>query len=181
MFCGYASPIPMFGKAFAGSDVYTVDDMPPIDVLVLTHDHYDHLDYQTVVKLNAKVKQVVTSLGVGEHLEHWGIAPEKITELDWWETATLPESITITAAPARHFSGRGITRAKTLWSSFILTIHGYQIYIGGDSGYGKHFKEIGERYIKFDLALLESGQYGVGWPNIHMQPRCCSDSIMLPY
>jgi L-ascorbate metabolism protein UlaG (beta-lactamase superfamily) len=113
----------------------------------------------------------VTSLGVGEHLEAWGVPPEKITELDWWESASITNDIEFTATPARHFSGRSFVRGKTLWSAFVLKIHGFQLFLGGDSGYEEHFKEIGKRFSEFDIALLECGQYGVNWPYIHMLPE----------
>jgi L-ascorbate metabolism protein UlaG (beta-lactamase superfamily) len=118
-----------------------------------------------------KVKKVVTSLGVGEHLEHWGFAPEIITELDWWQTTTIDNDINITATLARHFSGRGIKRATSLWSSFVLNLNGYRLFLGGDSGYGTHFKTIGEKFGPFDLAILENGQYGHNWPTIHTMPE----------
>ncbi len=168
---GYASPVSFFGKSFKGSDVYNVDDFPSIDILLLSHDHYDHLDYETITKLSPKIKKIYTGLGVGEHLEHWGISPEIITEFDWWEGAKVSDNIELTATPARHFSGRSFTRAKTLWTSFALKINGYNIFIGGDSGYDAHFKAIGDKYGPFDIALLESGQYNKDWPNIHMQPE----------
>jgi L-ascorbate metabolism protein UlaG (beta-lactamase superfamily) len=158
-------------KAFAGTDVYGVKDMPNIDVLLLTHDHYDHLDYRTIRQLRPKVRQFYTSLGVGEHLEYWGVDPKKITELDWWETKDAAPGVSFTATPARHFSGRSLTRGQTLWSSFVLKIYGYSLFLGGDSGYEQHFKVIGETYGPFDIAMLESGQYGKHWPYIHMFPE----------
>ncbi len=171
VFSGYASPVPIFGKSFIGSEAYKPVDFPELDLLVLTHDHYDHLDYKTLLQFKDKVKHIVTSLGVGAHLEYWGFPPAQITELDWWQSAEINPEVTLTATPARHFSGRGVVRAKTLWSSFVLDIHGYRIFLGGDSGYGKHFKEIGKQFGSFDLALLECGQYNPYWPYIHMQPE----------
>lgn len=171
VFSGNASPVSFFGKSFPGADVYSVDDMPPIDLLVLSHDHYDHLDYPTITKLIPKVKKFYTALGVGAHLERWGVPADRIVELDWWENKSISADIALTAVPARHFSGRGLTRGKTLWSAFVLNLHGYNLYLGGDSGYGKHFREIGDKYGPFDLAILECGQYGKDWPNIHMFPE----------
>lgn len=171
VFSGNASPISLFAKAFPGTDTYAVEDFPPIDMLILTHDHYDHLDYQTIGKIDAKVKKIYTSLGVGAHLEHWGISPDKITEFDWWESHKIADDIEMTATPARHFSGRSFTRGKTLWSSFVLKIHGYNIFVGGDSGYDSSFAKIGEKYGPFDIAMLETGQYGAEWPYIHMLPE----------
>ncbi len=113
VFSGNASPVSFFGKSFPGSDNYSVEDFPAIDLLILTHDHYDHLDFQTILKLKDKVKTIVTSLGVGEHLEYWGLPKDKMVELDWWQNHLFDATISITATPARHFSGRGITRGKT--------------------------------------------------------------------
>ena len=171
VFSGNASPFRFFGKAFEGADTYNAEDFPNIDLLVLTHDHYDHLDWPSIKKLNPNVKQVITSLGVGSHLEYWGMAPEKIRELDWWDAAEVSKKVKITATPARHFSGRDFRRAKTLWSSFVLEIQGYRIFIGADSGYDGSFKKISRHFGRFDLAFLECGQYGKYWPQIHMFPE----------
>jgi len=171
VFSGNASPVSFFGKSFPGSDVYQVPDFGEIDLLLITHDHYDHLDYRTITQFIPKVKAFGTALGVGSHLEHWGVPAARITEFDWWDTRTIANDINLTAAPARHFSGRGLTRNKTLWTSFVLKIHGYTIYIGGDSGYDTHFKTIGDRYGPFDIVMLETGQYGDEWPYIHMFPE----------
>jgi L-ascorbate metabolism protein UlaG (beta-lactamase superfamily) len=168
---GNASPFSFGIKSFAGSDVYSVDDFPVIDILVLTHDHYDHLDDRTLLKLKPKVKQVCASLGVGSHLVYWGFDEDIITELDWWESKQFPGSIGLTAAPARHFSGRSLNRNKTLWSSFVLNAPGYRLYLGGDSGYDSHFKVVGEKFGPFDIAILECGQYNLQWPQIHMMPE----------
>lgn len=168
---GTAAPFSSFGKAFNGSDVYGPEDFPEIDVLLITHDHYDHLDFKTVLKLVPRVKKIVTPIGVGSHLEYWGIASEKIIELDWWEESITGPQIKFTAAPSRHFSGRMFARAKTLWASFVLEIYDQRLYLGGDSGYGSHFIEIAKRFPRFDLAILDCGQYGKGWPLIHMIPE----------
>ncbi|HYG14500.1 MAG TPA: MBL fold metallo-hydrolase [Bacteroidia bacterium] len=167
---GNAAPFSFMVKAFKGVDIYTVDDFPEIDYLILTHDHYDHLDYKTIIKLKNKVKTVCCSLGTGAHLEYWGYDGTLINEFDWWDTKTFGDT-TFTAAPARHFSGRGLKRAQSLWVSFILKTGGYSLYLGGDSGYGTHFKEIGSKYGPFDIALLETGQYNTSWPYIHMMPE----------
>jgi len=172
VFSGYASPFKIrSAKNFAGSNVYCVDDMPPIDVLLITHDHYDHLDYTTLLKLQAKTKHIVTSLGVGAHFEYWGIPNTMVTELDWHQSTQLPGDIELTAEPARHFSGRSFTRSKTLWSSFVLKAPGYTLYLGADSGYDTHFKTIGQKHGPFDIAILECGQYNEMWHNIHMMPE----------
>jgi L-ascorbate metabolism protein UlaG (beta-lactamase superfamily) len=185
VFSGNASPVSYFAKAFPGTDVYGVKDLPEIDLVLLTHDHYDHLDFKTIRQLIPKARHFCTSLGVGAHLESWGIPTENITELDWWETWTIPAAgqrkagaITLTATPARHFSGRGIKRGHTLWSSFVLkttadsaATPAYSLFLGGDSGYEQHFKAIGDKFGPFDIAILECGQYGKNWPYIHMLPE----------
>lgn len=170
VFSGNASPVSFTTKAYAGSDVYTPEDMPAIDYLFITHDHWDHLDYPTMRRLRNKVKKVVCGLGVGAHLERWGYAPESIIEQDWYESFKPKAGWEIHTLPARHFSGRGIKRNQTLWVSFALILPVARIYMGGDSGYGKHFLDIGERYGPFDLAILENGQYDVRWKYIHMLP-----------
>lgn len=171
VFSGNASPVSFMLPAFKGSNTYGVADMPHIDVLVITHDHYDHLDYKTVRQLHKKVSHVICSIGVAAHLIYWGYNAANITELYWGESATVGNNLNFTAASARHFSGRGLVRNKSLWSSFILSSDNYKIYIGGDSGYDKHFKEIGETYGPFDLAILECGQYNHAWKYIHMLPE----------
>ena len=171
VFSGHASPVALFGKAFPGTNVYRAADMPPIDLLIITHDHYDHLDYETLVALRDKVKRVVTSLGVGAHLERWGYDPTRITELDWDESVDVSEGFSVTAVPARHFSGRSFARGRTLWSAFVVDLNAQRLFLGGDSGYGPHFAKIGREHGPFDFALLECGQYGRDWPNIHMFPN----------
>lgn len=168
---GYAAPFESMNKAFMGSDWYKAENIPDIDYLFISHDHYDHLDYETIIKLKDRVKQVICPLGVGSHFEHWGFEKEKITELDWYEKAETNSEWEIYATPARHYSGRGLKRNKTLWASFVLNTAKKTIYIGGDSGYDTHFKEIGNKYGPFDLAILELGQYHENWKFIHMLPE----------
>lgn len=171
VFSGHASPISLFVKAFDGADVYGVEDMPFIDMLIITHDHYDHLDYDTVLGLKEKIGHIYTTLGVGAHLDLWGFDHQKISEFDWWQTKQISEATKITATPARHFSGRDFDRSKTLWASFVLEIGSYRLFIGGDSGYDEQFKVIGEKFGSFDIAFLECGQYNKDWPFIHMFPE----------
>jgi L-ascorbate metabolism protein UlaG (beta-lactamase superfamily) len=166
-----ASPVGFFGKPFRGSDIYSFEHFPVIDLLLITHDHYDHLSYPTILKLREKIKKAVVPLGVGEHLEYWGISPDLITELDWWETCQIAENVSVTATPSRHFSGRGIVRNKSLWTSYALSFCGLKLFVGGDSGYDAQFAKIGELFGPFDLAMLENGQYGDSWPHIHMLPE----------
>jgi L-ascorbate metabolism protein UlaG (beta-lactamase superfamily) len=171
VFSGNASPVSFFAKAFPGSNTYGVDDMPAtLEAVLITHDHYDHLDYKTILRLKDRTNHFYTSLGVGAHLESWGIEPGRITELDWWESCNIGD-MSLTATPARHFSGRFLKRGGTIWSSFVLKAAGYSLFLGGDSGYEQHFKAIGDRFGPFDLAILECGQYGHNWPDIHMLPE----------
>lgn len=168
---GYASPVSFTTKSYKGTDGYSVDDIPAIDYLFITHDHWDHLDYATVSALQPRVKHVITGLGTGAHLERWGYDPQQISEKDWYEELALDTGFTVRALPARHFSGRGFTRDQSLWTSFALKTPGMHIYIGGDSGYDTHFAEIGEKYGPFDLAILECGQYNLYWKYIHLMPE----------
>ena len=171
VFSNHASPVPFTVRAFQGSNVYSVKDLPGIDILIITHNHYDHLDARTIRRLRHRVKAVYTSLGVGRTLAHYGLPARLITEMDWWERKEIAPGASLTATPARHFSGRGLRRDGSFWSSFVYENNGRKIFIGGDSGYGPHFKEIGERSGPFDIAILESGQYNTQWPNIHMNPE----------
>jgi len=166
-----ASPLYGTNNSFKGADIYTYDSIPKVDVLILTHDHYDHLDYTTFKKVKDKVTKIICPLGVGEHLEYWGFPKENITELDWYENFSLVDSIKITATPSRHFSGRSFKRNTTLWASYVLQTKNLKLYLGGDSGYDTHFKEIGEKFGPFDLAILENGQYDHKWKYIHMLPE----------
>lgn len=171
VFSGNASPLPGTNLSFNGSDIYSTDDIPPIDYLLITHDHYDHLDYETVIKLKEKVGKVICGLGVGQHFEYWGYPKDKIIEKNWYQTVELTNDLLIHTEPTRHFSGRGFSRNSTLWMSFVLESPTKKIYIGGDSGYGKHFAQIGERHGPVDLAILDNGQYNKAWQAIHMLPE----------
>lgn len=170
VFC-MASPVSFVNKPFKGTDIYKPEDMPDIDYLVISHDHWDHLDYQTVIRLKDRIRKVICPLGVGEHFEYWGFDKGNIIELDWYESALPDETFTVRCLPARHFSGRGLTSNKTLWASFLLETPSYKVYMGGDSGYDTHFEEIGNQYPDIDLAILENGQYNEGWRNIHTMPQ----------
>ncbi|NCI47126.1 MBL fold metallo-hydrolase [Sediminibacterium sp. WSJ-3] len=171
VFSGHASPVRFTTGSYKGSDNYTPQDMPGIDYLVITHDHWDHLDRATVAALQPKVQRVITGIGTGAHLERWGYAPAVITELDWQQSYMPQQGFTFISLPARHFSGRGFTRDQSLWMSFAFLTPSYRLYLGGDSGYDTHFAAIGEQYGPFDLAILECGQYNLSWPYIHMQPE----------
>lgn len=171
VFNTYASPVFFVNRAFAGTNQYSADDMPEIDYLLISHDHWDHLDYDTVTALRSKVNQVVCGLGVGAYLEQWGYEQSLIHEADWFGTLELDKDFVIHVLPARHFSGRMLTPNKTLWVGYALITPDRRVFYSGDGGYGPHFKQIGERLKGFDLAIMENGQYDARWPNIHMMPE----------
>jgi L-ascorbate metabolism protein UlaG (beta-lactamase superfamily) len=168
---GSASPIRFTTKSFKGTDVYTTDDIPAIDYLFLSHDHWDHLDHDSIIQLKPKIGKVICGLGVAEHLEQWGYDSAIIIEKDWNEEIVLDKGFVVHTLPARHFSGRGFKRNQSLWMSYALTTPHRKIYIGGDSGYDTHFATIGNMYGPFDLAILECGQYNKNWKYIHMMPE----------
>ncbi len=170
VFSENASPVPMTNVAFAGANIYTADDIPDIDYLLITHDHWDHFDYPTIMALQDKIDHVVTPLGVGSYLKQWGFDSNKIFQGDWF-TSTEEQDLTIHVLPAQHFSGRLLVRNRTLWGSFAIITPQHKIYFGGDSGYGPHFKQIAEKLGHFDIAILEDGQYNEAWPHIHMTPE----------
>jgi L-ascorbate metabolism protein UlaG (beta-lactamase superfamily) len=165
------SPIPGGTKAFKGTDIYKPADIPAIDYLFLTHDHWDHLDYKTVLALKPKVGKIICALGIGAHLERWGFAKNEFIETDWNEFIQLDNGFTINTTPARHFSGRTFKRNKAIWISCVFTTPNHNIFIGGDSGYDTHFAEIGNKFGPFDIAILENGQYNKSWKYIHMMPE----------
>jgi L-ascorbate metabolism protein UlaG (beta-lactamase superfamily) len=171
VFSGHASPVSTSTRSFNGADVYTVADMPPIDFLFITHDHYDHLCHKTVAALRTRVTTVVTGLGVGAHLQRWGYSSSNIIERDWNEQVDLGDGFLVTYAPSRHFSGRGFKRNISLWTSFVLQTPDRKLYLGGDSGYDSHFAAIGAQHGPFDLVILENGQYNEYWKYIHMMPE----------
>ncbi len=164
------SPVSFINRMFKGTDFYKPKMMPDIDYLVITHDHWDHLDHQTVTELRPRVGRVVTGLGVGEHFEYWKYSAEKLTELDWWESESLGNGFEVTATPARHFSGRTLNQNKTLWASFVFKTPKRTVWIGGDTGYGPHFAKIGQKFPGIDLAIIENGQYNEAWAQIHTLP-----------
>ena len=166
-----ASPVSFVNKPFEGTELYQPDDMPDIDYLVISHDHWDHLDYHTVKRLKDRIETVICPLGVGEHFDYWGFDKDRIVELDWNEDARLDPGFMIHCLPARHFSGRGLTANQSLWASFLLETPSQKIYISGDGGYDTHYAEIGERFSDIDLAILENGQYDKEWSLIHLMPQ----------
>jgi L-ascorbate metabolism protein UlaG (beta-lactamase superfamily) len=152
-------------------------DLPPLDAIIVSHDHYDHLDKKTIKFFAGSPVPFYCSLGVGQHLKKWGIAKDHITEMDWGDSIMITPDLVITATPSRHFSGRGIiNRNETLWSSFVIKGTNHNIFFGADSGYFPGFKDIGETYGPFDLTILEIGAYGKYWPDIHMGPDHASNA-----
>ncbi len=167
-----ASPLSFAGpKRFQPVPV-PISGLPPLDAVIVSHDHYDHLDYPTILELAKLEVPFVTSLGVGAHLESWGVAPERITELDWWESVELAATgLTITAGPSQHFSGRGLSSRNTsLWSSFTVRGPKHSFFFSGDTGPTPEFADIRERLGPFDLVMLEVGAFHPAWGDIHLGP-----------
>jgi len=155
--------------------------LPTVDAVVISHDHYDHLDYPTICELARSDVPFVTSLGVGAHLEAWGVPPERITELDWWESHTLPgKDLTVTAAPSQHFSGRGLKdRNATLWSSLVIRSRRHAVFFSGDTGLTSEYATIRERLGPFDLVMLEVGAFHPSWGHIHLGPENALEALEL--
>ena len=147
------------------------EKLPALAAVLISHDHYDHLDYETIRKIKGKVGHFYVPLGIGPHLRRWGVAPERITEMNWGDSAQLP-GLLLRCTPSRHFSGRGLgNQNSTLWCSWVMQAATKRIFYTGDGGYGPHFAAIGKAYGPFDLALVECGQYNEGWAEIHMRPE----------
>ncbi|OCX52731.1 MBL fold metallo-hydrolase [Mucilaginibacter sp. PPCGB 2223] len=174
-----ASPFQFMGpKRFFPAPI-ALDKLPHLDAIIISHDHYDHLDQQVIVALATKGTPIYTSLGVGAILQKWGISQTHITEMDWWQTADLGDGITLTSAPARHFSGRSLfNRNQTLWASFGIKGPVHNVYYGADSGMHPLFNEIGERLGPFDLAMLEVGAADPMWADIHMGPANATNAML---
>jgi L-ascorbate metabolism protein UlaG (beta-lactamase superfamily) len=154
-----------------------LSELPKLDAVLLSHDHYDHLDKHAIKHFAGTTIPFFCSLGVGQYLEKWGINPNYITEVDWGDSVMIDNDIVLTATPARHFSGRGIFgRNETLWSSFVIRGPKHNIFFGADSGWFPGFKEIGDTFGPFDLTMLEIGAYGKNWPDIHMGPYHASNA-----
>lgn len=175
-------PASLMLKPFSGTDIYSPGDMPEIDYLIITHEHWDHLDYATLRDLRPKVKHAVCPLGVGEYLEYWKYDPSIITEMDWAEslrTQTAMQTETITCLPSRHFSNRLLRgRNQTLWAAFMVEVGARKVYIGGDGGYDGRFRQAHEQFGKIDLAVMENGQYNSNWAYIHMLPKDLEQAIL---
>lgn len=171
VFSERASPIQWAGpKRFHPAPI-TANSLPYIDIVIISHDHYDHLDKATIKAIDEKVGVFVTPLKVGDRLQSWGISREKIIQLDWWQSVLL-NNIELVSTPSQHFSGRGLLdRNQTLWSSWVILGSKHRIFFSGDSGYFSGFKSIGERYGPFDFTLMEAGAYNSLWSDIHMMPE----------
>jgi L-ascorbate metabolism protein UlaG (beta-lactamase superfamily) len=167
-----ASPSTLVGpKRFQPVPV-ALREMPPVDVVAISHDHYDHLDYPTLRTLAKSSVPFVVSLGLGAHLEYWGVHADRITELDWWESYTVPNSgVVLTAAPSQHFSGRGLKdRNATLWSSFSARSPNHSVFFSGDTGLTTEYRSIREKLGPFDVVMLEVGAFYPAWGDIHLGP-----------
>ena len=174
-------PASVMMKPFKGTDIYSPEDLPDIDVLIITHEHWDHLDYATLRDLRPKVAHVVCPLGVGEYLEYWKYDKTIITEMDWYEKSPITNDKLpmITCLPTRHFSNRLLGgRNQTLWAAFMVEDGGRKVYVGGDGGYDGRFKRVREQFGQVDLALLENGQYNNDWPLIHSTPEGLEQAIL---
>jgi L-ascorbate metabolism protein UlaG (beta-lactamase superfamily) len=185
VFAERASPVQWIGPKRFHAPPIALDDLPPLRGVILSHDHYDHLDRDTVVQLAKTTEVFLTPLGVGDRLIAWGVDPRKVRQFDWWEGTTI-DGVRFTATPAQHFSGRGMFDGdKTLWASWAIvdgasvdgaSVDGgggdaLRLFFSGDTGYFDGFKEIGRRFGPFDVTLLETGAYDAQWPYVHMQPE----------
>ena len=173
-------PATLMMKPFAGTDIYRPEDLPDIDVLIITHEHWDHMEYATLRDIRERVNTVICPLGIADYLRYWGYADEIITEMDWYEQYPISNiQSSITCLPSRHFSNRLLgKRNQTLWASFMVEAGGRKVYIGGDGGYDKRFREIHEQFDSIDLAFLENGQYNANWKYIHTTPEDLEKVIM---
>ena len=171
VFSEMISPVSWVGSKRFSHPPVSVAQLPEIDILILSHDHYDHLDYDVICQIDPKVKQYVVPLGVENHLKRWKVKAEKITNMAWWEETEI-NGLTIACTPAQHFSGRKLVdNMTTLWCSWVLKDDYHKIFENGDSGFAPHFEKIHEKYGDFDFALMECGQYDVQWPKVHMFPE----------
>jgi len=166
-----ASPVSWAGPKRFHAPPVALEDVPPIEGLILSHDHYDHLDVPTIEALRDRVQRYFVPLGVGQRLRDWGIPADRIEEFDWWQERKWGD-VVLTAAPAQHFSGRTLwDRNRTLWASWMIRSGEEKIFYSGDSGYFSGFKEIGSRLGSIDIALMENGAYDSYWPTVHMSPE----------
>lgn len=171
VFSERASPVQFFGPKRFHAPPIALDELPPIRGVLLSHDHYDHLDKAAIKALARKTEVFLAPLGVGDRLTAWGVPNEKVRQFDWWQGVEI-DGLQLTFAPTQHFSGRGLRDGnRTLWGSWVIADGDKRLYFSGDSGYFDGFKEIGRRFGPFDLTLLETGAYNTQWPYVHMQPK----------
>lgn len=171
VFCLRASPVQWLGPKRFHAPPITIDELPPIRGVVLSHDHYDHLDHAAIMALAGGADLFLTPLGVGDRLVDWGVAKNKVRQFDWWQ-GTEVDGVRFVATPAQHFSGRGLRDGnRTLWASWVIDDGERRVFFSGDGGYFNGFAEIGRRFGPFDLTLVETGAYNVQWPYVHMQPE----------
>ncbi len=170
VFAERASPVQFFGPKRFHAPPISLEDLPPIRGVLLSHDHYDHLDRAAIKKLASKADYFLAPLGVGDRLAGWGVPREKVVQFDWWKGFSI-DGLKFVFTPTQHFSGRGLRDGnRTLWGSWVIIDGDKRVYFSGDSGYFGDFAEIGERFGPFDLALVETGAYNTQWPYVHMMP-----------
>ncbi len=185
---GRASPVDWVGVRRWYEPPLALADLPPIDAVLISHDHYDHLDHRTIRALNERHVTFIVPLGVGAHLEYWGVPAYRIVELDWWESIGIGELVEITSTPARHASARGLfDKDLTLWSGYALRGAKHRVYFSGDTGMQESFTEIARRLGPFDATLIEVGEYNANWPDWHIGPeqaveahRLVQGRVMIP-
>jgi L-ascorbate metabolism protein UlaG (beta-lactamase superfamily) len=171
VFSERASPLQWIGPARFHAAPISIEQLPPIKAVILSHDHYDHLDHGAIMELAAKTEHFIAPLGVGQRLIDWGIGAAKVQQLDWWQSTTI-RGVTLTATPAQHFSGRGLGDGnQTLWAGWAIQHDDIKVFFSGDTGYFSGFKEIRQKLGEFDLALMETGAYDEKWPLVHMRPE----------
>jgi L-ascorbate metabolism protein UlaG (beta-lactamase superfamily) len=172
MFGDASSPFPVFNsKRYSCAFSLEREDFKEIDAIIISHNHYDHLNYKSIMRLKDRAKHFYVPIGVARYLIKWGVSPNKISEHNWWDEITF-DNIKLVCAPARHFSGRSMTdKDRSLWCSWLIIGQETKVFFSGDSGYAPHFKEIGNKYGPFDLTLMECGQYDTRWSAIHMLPE----------
>lgn len=171
VFSERASPLSFVGPKRFHAPPIALADLPPIRGVILSHDHYDHLDAAAIRALDGKTALFLAPLGVGDRLIDWGIAPQKVQQFDWWQ-GTEVDGLQLTATPAQHFSGRSLRDGnRTLWASWVIIDDDMRLFFSGDSGYFSGFAEIGRRFGPFDVTLMETGAYDKQWPYVHMHPE----------
>lgn len=171
VFSERASPVQWAGPKRFHAPPISIDDLPPIKGVILSHDHFDHLDHAAIMQLAPKIELFVTPLGVGDRLIAWGVDPTRVRQLDWWDETTVGD-VRLAAVPAQHFSGRSLLDGdRTLWASWVIMSGDLRLFFSGDTGYHADFRNIGERYGPFDLTMLETGAYNEQWADVHMLPE----------